>query len=92
MKKTYIISDNMISSLGFTTEEHLTSFRKGQTGISPFNDAIPFASRIDEKRINIECKNCLYIEGYDGICLFRSGPKKGATYMSFFIPFFAPKR
>ena len=56
-KTTYIISDNMISSLGFTTKEHIDSFRKGQSGISAFNDTIPFASRIDEKRMEKECED-----------------------------------
>ncbi len=32
----HMISNNMISSLGFTTAEHIESFRLGQTGIIPF--------------------------------------------------------
>lgn len=64
MKKnpTYAISDNMISSLGFTTQEHIGSFRKGQSGISSFSDVIPFASVIDERRANQEWGS-LGIEG-----------------------------
>ncbi len=33
MRNVYVISDNIISSLGFTTEENLNAFKAGQTGI-----------------------------------------------------------
>ncbi len=53
MKPTaYILSDNMISSLGFSTQEHITAFRKGQSGISTYNtlDSSFFVSKVNEQR------------------------------------------
>lgn len=35
MKSTWIISDNIVSSLGITTEENYKSVRSGKTGITP---------------------------------------------------------
>jgi 3-oxoacyl-[acyl-carrier-protein] synthase-1 len=53
----YIASDNIISSLGFTTAENMLAFRNGQTGIKLHEDIrlspSPFwASLVDDSKLN----------------------------------------
>jgi 3-oxoacyl-[acyl-carrier-protein] synthase-1 len=38
LRDVYIASDNIISSLGFTTDENIAAFRSGQTGIKSHED------------------------------------------------------
>ncbi len=38
MKKVYLVSDNIISPLGFSTEENIQKLRANQTGIKEVND------------------------------------------------------
>jgi 3-oxoacyl-[acyl-carrier-protein] synthase-1 len=57
LQDTLLISDNIISSLGFTTEENMTSFREGHTGIKLYDDQTlapaPFwASRVDDEELS----------------------------------------
>lgn len=57
MQDIYLISDNIISSLGFTTEENMSSFREGHTGIRQYDDQTmapaPFwASRVDDDELS----------------------------------------
>jgi 3-oxoacyl-[acyl-carrier-protein] synthase-1 len=57
LQDTFLISDNIISSLGFTTEENMTSFREGHTGIKLYDDQTlapaPFwASRVDDEELS----------------------------------------
>jgi 3-oxoacyl-[acyl-carrier-protein] synthase-1 len=52
VKSVYVASDNIITSLGFTTEENLESMKAGETGIRLWKDdclaPVPFwASRVD---------------------------------------------
>ena len=54
---TTIISDNIISALGFTTDENFDKVKQGKSGLTFFGDYFdlpePFmASMIDEKRLN----------------------------------------
>jgi 3-oxoacyl-[acyl-carrier-protein] synthase I len=44
MKKTFLIASNIISSLGFTTEENMTAIRNGISGLKKINDPglLPF--------------------------------------------------
>jgi 3-oxoacyl-[acyl-carrier-protein] synthase-1 len=63
LKEVFLISDNIISSLGFTTEENMASIRAGHTGIKPYTDAslapAPFwASRIDD--VNLQDRFAAY--------------------------------
>ena len=56
MNTAYIIADNMISSLGFNSSEHVEKLRKSQSGILPCNNSFlyptPFqASLIDVSRL-----------------------------------------
>ena len=56
MKDVYIISDNIISSLGFTTTENMKQMLAGETGIRQWEDQslspVPFwASRVDDIRL-----------------------------------------
>lgn len=56
MKDVYIISDNIISSLGFTTKENMQHMLSGKTGIRQWEDQslspVPFwASRVDDIRL-----------------------------------------
>ena len=53
----FVVSDNIISSLGFTTEENIASILNGKTGIAPISDNSiypePFmASAIHKQRLN----------------------------------------
>jgi len=57
MNEAYIIADNMISSLGFNSNEHVEKLRKSQSGILPCTNSslypTPFqASLIDFSRLN----------------------------------------
>ena len=57
LQDVYLISDNIISSLGFTTEENMASFREGHTGIKEYDDLdlapAPFwASRVDNEELS----------------------------------------
>jgi 3-oxoacyl-[acyl-carrier-protein] synthase-1 len=59
MKEVYIISDNIISSLGFSTSENMQRMLAGETGIRQWEDPslspVPFwASRVDDERL----RNC----------------------------------
>ena len=54
---TIVVSDNVISSLGFTTEENYRNVKAGVSGLTNFKDSYglpePFmASEIDEARLN----------------------------------------
>ena len=54
---TVLLSDNVVSSLGFTTEENFENVKKGVCGLQFFSDRYglpePFmASEIDEKRLD----------------------------------------
>jgi 3-oxoacyl-[acyl-carrier-protein] synthase-1 len=56
MKEVYILSDNIISSLGFTTKENMQQMLAGETGIRQWEDQslspVPFwASRVDDIRL-----------------------------------------
>jgi len=58
---TFFLSDNIISSLGFTTKENFSSLLKGEIGITTIDDSNfypePFpASMIDEQRLEKEFK------------------------------------
>lgn len=55
----YFISDNIISSLGFSTEENFASLLKGEVGIKEINDTEIYpekfiASTIDKQRLDKE--------------------------------------
>lgn len=57
LNDVYIIADNIISSLGFTTEENLQAIRSGKSGIVPVeagrvSDAPMLAGLIDANRLN----------------------------------------
>jgi 3-oxoacyl-[acyl-carrier-protein] synthase I len=56
MKEVFIISDNIISSLGFSTSENIKHMLEGETGIRQWEDQslspVPFwASRVDDIRL-----------------------------------------
>jgi 3-oxoacyl-[acyl-carrier-protein] synthase-1 len=56
MKEVFIISDNIISSLGFSTSENMERMQAGETGIRHWEDPslspVPFwASRVDDIRL-----------------------------------------
>lgn len=61
MKHAFIIADNIISSLGFSSKEVFEALIKGESGISEiktnhFNLNFPFfVSAIDNERLNNEC-------------------------------------
>ena len=55
----YFISDNIISSLGFSTEENFNSLLKGEVGIKEIEDTEVYpdkflASTIDKSRLESE--------------------------------------
>jgi 3-oxoacyl-[acyl-carrier-protein] synthase-1 len=56
LRNVYVASDNIITSLGFSTAENMESLKKGQTGIKLWEDSYlaptPFwASRIDDEAL-----------------------------------------
>ena len=57
MKEVYIISDNIVSSLGFSTPENIKRMLSGENGIRQWQDQslspVPFwASRVDDIRLH----------------------------------------
>ncbi|MCK4288603.1 MAG: hypothetical protein KAW86_05330, partial [Bacteroidales bacterium] len=62
MPDVYIATDNIISSLGFTTEENISNIKKNITGIKLINNSnfspTPFhASLVDSERLYSDFKN-----------------------------------
>jgi len=56
---TFFLSDNIISSLGFSTQENFNSLLDGKIGIKSINDSFYYpetfpASMIDEERLEVE--------------------------------------
>lgn len=52
MKPVYVISDNIITSLGFTTEENLKAIRSGKTGITTVDDPLLYPSPVSVSRVD----------------------------------------
>ncbi|MFH2131884.1 MAG: beta-ketoacyl synthase N-terminal-like domain-containing protein [bacterium] len=57
MKKAYVVGDNLLTSLGFTTDENIHHLSQGKTGlrmyIDPAMTPVPFcASRVDTEKLN----------------------------------------
>ncbi|MBL4625068.1 MAG: beta-ketoacyl synthase [Flavobacteriales bacterium] len=69
MNKAYLIADNMISSLGFNSNEHIEHLRNSRSGIKPCSDPIlyptPFqASLIDLRRLTEKQNEITSVERY----------------------------
>ena len=61
MNKIYIIADNIITSLGFTSKENFDNLKIGKSGIKQTTDPkitqVPlYCSQVDNKRLNTEFK------------------------------------
>lgn len=52
VKDVFVVSDNIISSLGFTTEENIQSILKSKTGIVPLDDPAIYPEPFQAARIN----------------------------------------
>jgi 3-oxoacyl-[acyl-carrier-protein] synthase-1 len=57
LKEVYIASDNIITSLGFSTEENASALKAGQTGIKMHSDdqlspSAFWASRVDDRQLS----------------------------------------
>ena len=68
MKPVYILNDNIITSLGFTTAEHEVSLAKGTVGIRTVNDPLLYPlpvqlSQVDTDQLNIRFSNILERHG-----------------------------
>ncbi|MCX6306861.1 MAG: beta-ketoacyl synthase N-terminal-like domain-containing protein [Bacteroidetes bacterium] len=66
MKPVYILSDNIISSLGFTTAENILSLEKGTIGIRTVNDPALYPgpvqlSLVDTDQLNVKFSEVLAI-------------------------------
>jgi 3-oxoacyl-(acyl-carrier-protein) synthase len=60
IKKVFVVSDNIISALGFSTEETMSAIWRGETGITQVHDKAIFpepfqAGRIDRQRFQQMC-------------------------------------
>ena len=66
MKPVYILSDNIISSLGFTTAENISSLEKGTIGIRTVNDPALYPgpvqlSLVDTDQLDVKFSEVLVI-------------------------------
>ena len=57
MREIFVASDNIITSLGFTTEENASALKEGQTGITMHEDerlssSAFWASRVDDPALS----------------------------------------
>ena len=69
MTSVAVISDNMISSLGFTTEEHFEKLKKGQSGVQAKNSFGRLTgafsiSAIDNERLQKASETLKVVQGY----------------------------
>ena len=69
MPSVAVISDNMISSLGFTTEEHFEKLKKGQSGVLAKNNFGRLTgafsiSAIDNERLQKASETLKIVQGY----------------------------
>jgi 3-oxoacyl-[acyl-carrier-protein] synthase-1 len=69
MKDVFVASDNIITSLGFTTDENIVSISAGKTGIKRWEDnrlaPLPFwASNVDSKKLHDRFSNYANPEKY----------------------------
>ncbi len=67
--KVYVAGDNVVSSLGFTSEENFAHLKKMETGVKQYNDASLWmeplmASRVDDVRLEREFAKLGSSEGF----------------------------
>ena len=64
MKPVYVLNDNIITSLGFTTADNIFSLEKGVTGITTVNDPELYPnpvqlSHVDTEQLELRFKEVL---------------------------------
>ncbi|MDP1622260.1 MAG: beta-ketoacyl synthase N-terminal-like domain-containing protein [Bacteroidales bacterium] len=57
MKPVYILNDNMITSLGFTTAENILAIKKGTIGIRTVNDPLLYPNPVPVSIVNDDLLN-----------------------------------
>jgi len=75
MKPVYIIADNIITSLGFTTDENVASLKKNVIGLKPVDNPLLYPSPITLSRVDTEA-----LESRFALVLQRYNKNTPATY------------
>lgn len=91
MNKTYIVADNIITSLGFTTQEHTDALKKGTIGINNINDKklSPqnfYASLIDSDKLTNKFADIASKNDYtrfEQLAILSASDAQSRTYVDF---------